>query len=176
MSKPFRDNHVDIISMNAKENAPIEEIVNEFSDGEEKHVLQSPSSNITTSSKHRSSEVMLERNEGNMYTDLDDEDNEKYAISKIMDAVKMLKNETDLRPRITFLDFVGQNMYYAFHQIFLSPKSCFILVVDMTKNLYEKVDVFDSDEKCGSLFESWRYIGNYWSPKLCLDFLVEFLT
>lgn len=143
MIKPFRDNHVDIISMNAKENAPVEEIINEFGDGEEKHVLQSTSSDITTRSKHRSSQVMLERNDGNVYTDSDDEDNEKNAISKIMDDVKMLKNETDLRPRITFLDFAGQNLYYAFHQIFLSPKSCFILVVDMTKNLYEKVDVFD---------------------------------
>lgn len=161
MTKPFR-NHV--ISMNAKENAPVEEIVKKkFSDGEEKDTLQSPSSNITTSSKHRPSQVMLERNEGNVNTDSDAVDNEKYAISKIMDAVKMLKNETDLRPRITFLDFAGQYMYYAFHQIFLSPKSCFILVVDMTKDLYEKVDVSDSDEKCCSLFESWRYIGNYWS-------------
>lgn len=162
MIKPFRDNHV--ISMNAKENDPVAEIVKKkFSDGEEKHAFQSPSSNITTSSKHGSSQVMLERNEGNVKTDSDAVDNEKYAISKIMDAVMMLKNETDLRPRITFLDFAGQYMYYAFHQIFISPKSCFILVVDMTKNLYEKVDVSDSDEKCCSQFESWRYIGNYWS-------------
>lgn len=161
MIKPFREH---VISMNVKENAPVKEIVKKkFSDGEEKHAPLLQSSNITTSSQHRSSQVMLERKEGNVNTDSYAVDNEKYAISKIIDAVKMLKNETDLRLRITFLDFAGQYMYYTFHQIFLSPKSCFILVVDMTKDLYEKVDVSDSDEKCCSLFESWRYIGKYLS-------------
>lgn len=102
---------------------------------------------------------MHERKEANIDSDSEDDDNEEYAISKIMDAVVLLKNETDLHPRITFLDFAGQSMYYAFHQIFLSPKSCSILVVDMTKSLDAKVDVSDTDEKCCSLFESWTYRG-----------------
>lgn len=154
MTKPFRDH---VISMNAKENAPVEEIVKKkFSDGEEKDTLQSPSSNITTSSKHRPSQVMLERNEGNVNTDSDAVDNEKYAISKIMDAVKQLSNEKDLRPRITFLDFAGQSLYYAFHQIYLSPKTCYILVVDMTKYFNERPD---TDDECASRFTSWTYEG-----------------
>lgn len=102
---------------------------------------------------------MHERKEANLDSDSEDDDNEKYAISKIMDAVMLLKNETDWHPRITFLDFAGQSMYYAFHLIFLSPKSCSILVVDMTKSLDAKVDVTDTDEKCCSLFESWTYRG-----------------
>lgn len=86
-------------------------------------------------------------------------DCEKYAILKIKDAVNELLNETDLRPRITFLDFAGQSMFYAFHQIFLCPKS-YILVVDMTKSLDDKVDVQDENEKEFSQFASWRYRGN----------------
>lgn len=50
---------------------------------------------------------MFERNEGNVNIDLDVVDNEKYVILKIMDVVKMLKNEIDLCLRIIFLDFVG---------------------------------------------------------------------
>lgn len=87
-------------------------------------------------------------------------DFEKYAILKIKDAVNELLNENDLRPRITFLDFAGQSMYYAFHQIFLRPKSCSILVVDMTKSLNDKVDFQDGNEKECSQFASWRYRGN----------------
>lgn len=85
---------------------------------------------------------------------------EKYAILKIKDAVNELLNENDLRPRITFLDFAGQSMYYAFHQIFLRPKSCSILVVDMTKSLNDEVDVKDGNEKECSQFASWRYRGH----------------
>lgn len=87
-------------------------------------------------------------------------DFEKYALLKIKDAVNELLNEKDLRPRITFLDFAGQSMYYAFHQIFLRPKSCSILVLDMTKSLNDKVDVQDGNEKECSQFASWRYRGN----------------
>lgn len=89
----------------------------------------------------------------------DSNDNELYAISKIMDAVKQLSNEKVLHPRITFLDFAGQRMYYAFHQIYLSPKTCYILVVDLTQN--PKEQVIDTNEIGGTRFESWTYKGNY---------------
>lgn len=81
---------------------------------------------------------------------------ENHAISKIMDALKQLSNEKDLRPRITFLDFAGQSLYYAFHQIYLSPKTCYILVVDMTKGFNEKPK---TDEECASRFRRWTYEG-----------------
>lgn len=79
------------------------------------------------------------------------------SLSKIMDAVKYLSMENHICPRVTFLDFAGQSIYYAFHQIFFSPKTCYILVVDMTKNLDDKVTV--TDDKCCSLFKSWTYEG-----------------
>lgn len=81
----------------------------------------------------------------------------EYNFSKIMDAVKDLSIENHICPRVTFLDFAGQSMYYAFHQIYFSPKTCYILVVDMTKNLDDKVT--KTDEKCCSLFKSWTYEG-----------------
>lgn len=80
---------------------------------------------------------------------------EEYAMTKIMDALEHLN--TNPRSRITFIDFAGQSIYYAFHQIYLSPKTCYILVVDMTKGLDEKVN---SDETVGSRFDSWTYKGN----------------
>eukprot|EP00105_Crassostrea_gigas_P030613 XP_011453001.1 PREDICTED: probable serine/threonine-protein kinase roco6 [Crassostrea gigas] len=52
-------------------------------------------------------------------------------------------------------------MYYAFHQIFLRPKSCSILVVDMTKSLNDEVDVQDGNEKECSQFALWRYRDYY---------------
>nr|XP_034322048.1 uncharacterized protein LOC109619131 isoform X2 [Crassostrea gigas] len=91
---------------------------------------------------------------------VDQNDFEQYAILKIKNAVNELLNETDLRPRITFLDFAGQSMYYAFHQIFLRPKSCSILVMDMRKD-FNEVDVQDENEKECSQFASWKYSDYY---------------
>lgn len=81
----------------------------------------------------------------------------KYKVSKMMDAVKYLSTENQSCPRVTFLDFAGQSMYYAFHQIYFSPKTCYILVVDMTKNPDDKVT--ETDDECCSLFKSWKYKG-----------------
>lgn len=72
-----------------------------------------------------------------------------------------LSDEKHLRPQITFLDFAGQKTYYAFHQIYLSPKTFYILVVDMTKNFDEIVHEPGDEEiqeNC-SRFESWKYKG-----------------
>lgn len=49
----------------------------------------------------------------------------KDTMSKIMDAmdaVKHVSEKSHRRPKITFFDFAGQSMYYAFHQVYLSPK------------------------------------------------------
>lgn len=100
-----------------------------------------------TLSKIKSSSETYQKQDEEIEKNADNDDIEEYAISKIKDAVNELLNEHDLRPRITFLDFAGQSMYYAFHQIFLRPKSCSILVVDMTKRLDDKVDVKNKDEK-----------------------------
>lgn len=79
----------------------------------------------------------------------------KLPFSTIMDAIKELSKDNPMCPRITFLDFAGQSIYYAFQQIYFSPKTCYILVFDMTKKPNEHVH--ETDGKCCSLFESWAY-------------------
>lgn len=103
------------------------------------------------------------KSESNEFIRCDDahDDDERYAISKIIDDIKKLPSENLIRPRITFLDFAGQSLYYAFHQIYLSPKTCYILVVDMTKNHNEEVLESDVDETDCSRFKSWKYQGNH---------------
>lgn len=125
-----------------------EEISHSPQDREE--ISHSPDNCSTTSTENS----YLQSNENTILAQNVDE---SYAILKIMDAVKQLSKEKGLRPRITFLDFAGQSLYYAFHQIYLSPKTCYILVVDMTKHLKERVP--DTDEQCASQFASWTYEG-----------------
>lgn len=98
---------------------------------------------------------ILEENKTNINTS-PFHDAGEITFSELMDACKDVSTENPLRPRITFLDFAGQSMYYAFQQIYFSPKTCYILVVDMTK---KPGGVVESDVKCCSLFESWTYKG-----------------
>ncbi|XP_062583268.1 uncharacterized protein LOC134245034 [Saccostrea cucullata] len=57
---------------------------------------------------------------------------------------------------LTLLDFAGQSAYYACHQIYLSARAFYILVVDMSKDLNDEVgkDVCDHS---GAVFDSWKY-------------------
>lgn len=111
------------------------------------------------------------------------ETNKDENYSEILNAItEELNNELSgrkhLPTQVTFLDFAGQSMYYAFHQIFLSPKTFYILVVDMTKGLDDKVeepsDMEDKSpgkhEKLCSRFQSWEYKGNALNNHLFLDF------
>lgn len=132
---------------------------NDNAENEETLIFE-PHSQDTTLVQNQFSPEPNEKHGEYIDANVDKIDFEKFAISKIKDAVNELLNEKELRPRITFLDFAGQSMYYAFHQIFLRPKSCSILVVDMTKSLYDKVGDQDENEKECSQFASWRYKGN----------------
>lgn len=76
-------------------------------------------------------------------------------MAKIMDAIEQIDKNPG--PRITFIDFAGQSQYYAFHQIYLSPKTVYILIVDMTKSPDARVT--DTDGESGSRFKSWTYRG-----------------
>lgn len=91
----------------------------------------------------------------NVETNQDHTGNEKYAMAKLMDALEQIDKNPG--PRITFIDFAGQSQYYAFLQIYLSPKTCYILVVDMTKS--PNANVPDPDGEAGSRFVSWTYMG-----------------
>ncbi|XP_062592531.1 probable serine/threonine-protein kinase roco4 [Saccostrea cucullata] len=60
---------------------------------------------------------------------------------------------------LTFFDFGGQCAYYACHQIYLTKRAFYVVVVDASKRLDQKVDkeVCDQD---GSVFSEWTY-GDY---------------
>ncbi|XP_062571888.1 probable serine/threonine-protein kinase pats1 [Saccostrea cucullata] len=58
--------------------------------------------------------------------------------------------------KITMTDFAGQCSYYASHQIFLSPRAFFILVLNMEKKFDDKV----GEEVCcqeGSVYGGWTH-------------------
>ncbi|XP_061193662.1 uncharacterized protein LOC133201885 [Saccostrea echinata] len=60
----------------------------------------------------------------------------------------------DPEKKITMTDFAGQCSYYASHQIFLSPRAFFILVLNMEKKFDDKV----GEEVCfqeGSIYKEW---------------------
>ena len=56
--------------------------------------------------------------------------------------------------RISFFDFAGESIYYVSHQIYLSPMTVYILVVDMSKEPDEK-----TPENKLTRFGSWTYKG-----------------
>ena len=59
--------------------------------------------------------------------------------------------------RISFINFGGQNIYYAFHQTYLSRNAVYILVLDMTKGFEEKEP--NNPHTVLAQFESWTYKG-----------------
>ncbi|XP_061192116.1 uncharacterized protein LOC133200314 [Saccostrea echinata] len=63
---------------------------------------------------------------------------------------------------ISMTDFAGQVAYYACHQVYLSRRAFYIVVIDMSKNLNEESRMYDTDRHypTGSLFHTWTY-GDY---------------
>ena len=77
-------------------------------------------------------------------------------MNTIMKAVHyLLKHPRN--SRITFLKFAGESIYYASHQIYLSPKTIYILVVDMSKEP-DEIETKTPENKL-TRFESWTYKG-----------------
>ncbi|XP_062577856.1 uncharacterized protein LOC134239716 [Saccostrea cucullata] len=60
---------------------------------------------------------------------------------------------------ISMTDFAGQVAYYACHQVYLSRRAFYVVVVDMSKGLDEEVRIHHTDRHNpdGSLFHSWKY-------------------
>lgn len=98
--------------------------------------------------------------------DISLQDDERYAIVKIIGDDKILPGENLIRPLITFLDIPGPSLFYAFLQIYSSPKTCYIMVVDMTKSpndqVLEHVDKIDC-----SRTKPWKYQGNELVVQYC---------
>lgn len=73
-----------------------------------------------------------------------------------MDAVDQSSIEKHVHSRFAFSESAEQTLFNAFHNIFFHQKTCFILVVDMTRCLDEQL----CDENCDSRFKPWTYGGN----------------
>ncbi|XP_062575901.1 probable serine/threonine-protein kinase pats1, partial [Saccostrea cucullata] len=60
---------------------------------------------------------------------------------------------------ISMTDFAGQVAYYACHQVYLSRRAFYIVVIDMSKGLDEEVRIYHTDRHNpeGSLFHTWKY-------------------
>ncbi|XP_062597707.1 uncharacterized protein LOC134259121 [Saccostrea cucullata] len=65
-------------------------------------------------------------------------------------------SEKEKLPTVSMLDFAGQLAYYACHQIYVTPKAFFILVLDMTKKFEDVVDK-EKDNQEGLIFSVWTY-------------------
>ncbi|XP_061193746.1 uncharacterized protein LOC133201976 [Saccostrea echinata] len=79
---------------------------------------------------------------------------ENSEISGILRVSKDVSDDPE--KKITMVDFAGQCSYYASHQIFLSPRAFFILVLNMDKKFDDKV----GEEVCsqeGSIYKGWTH-------------------
>ncbi|XP_061177437.1 probable serine/threonine-protein kinase roco4 [Saccostrea echinata] len=65
----------------------------------------------------------------------------------------------DEKQILSVMDFGGQCAYYACHQIYLSRRAFYLLVIDMSKSFKEKVDESLCEQR-GTMFADWTY-GEY---------------
>ncbi|XP_062618155.1 uncharacterized protein LOC134279765 [Saccostrea cucullata] len=99
-------------------------------------------------------------------TEVKEEVNTVEVMASVLssEAQKMVKDEIFQKilsekenlPTVSMLDFAGQLAYYACHQIYVTPKAFFILVLDMTKRFEDVVDR-EKDNQEGSIFSVWTY-------------------
>ncbi|XP_061187275.1 uncharacterized protein LOC133195453 [Saccostrea echinata] len=79
------------------------------------------------------------------------------APAMVKDEIfRKILSEKEKLPTVSMLDFAGQLAYYACHQIYVTPKAFFILVLDMTKRFEDVVDK-EKDNQEGSIFSVWTY-------------------
>ncbi|XP_062593777.1 uncharacterized protein LOC134255284 [Saccostrea cucullata] len=79
------------------------------------------------------------------------------ATTMVKDEIfQKILSEKEKLPTVSMLDFAGQLAYYACHQIYVTPKAFFILVLDMTKKFDDVVDQ-EKDNQEGSIFSVWTY-------------------
>ncbi|XP_062579273.1 uncharacterized protein LOC134241223, partial [Saccostrea cucullata] len=87
------------------------------------------------------------------------ENSEAFSSASELSGVLQIlskNNSNDPEKKITMTDFAGQCAYYASHQIFLSPRAFFILVLNMEKKFEDKV----GEEVCrqkGSIYKEWTH-------------------
>ncbi|XP_061193258.1 uncharacterized protein LOC133201472 [Saccostrea echinata] len=92
--------------------------------------------------------------------DVDDKTKSLKVKTRYMDHRNKEANATNVESKtLTFFDFGGQSAYYACHQIYLTRRAFYVVVVDASKRLDQKVDKSVCDQD-GSVFSEWTY-GDY---------------
>ncbi|XP_062599257.1 probable serine/threonine-protein kinase pats1, partial [Saccostrea cucullata] len=88
------------------------------------------------------------------------DETKSLKVRRPMDHRYYEKNKTDFEKKtLTLFDFGGQCAYYACHQIYLTRRAFYVVVVDASKRLDQKVDKKVCDQG-GSVFSGWTY-GDY---------------
>ncbi|XP_056015101.1 probable serine/threonine-protein kinase pats1 [Ostrea edulis] len=84
-----------------------------------------------------------------------------FEIAPESDCLKDLPVDTDKEGKqlLSILDFGGQCAYYACHQVYLSRRALYLLVINMSKRFDEKVDPLLCEQE-GTMFTDWSY-GEY---------------
>ncbi|XP_061177530.1 probable serine/threonine-protein kinase pats1 [Saccostrea echinata] len=84
-----------------------------------------------------------------------------FEILEDKDFLKAVTEETEKEGKqlLSVMDFGGQCAYYACHQVYLSRRAFYLLVIDMSKSFEEKVDPAMCEQE-GTMFADWTY-GEY---------------
>ncbi|KAH3864075.1 uncharacterized protein LOC127866740 [Dreissena polymorpha] len=70
--------------------------------------------------------------------------------------VPLERIETEIT--VSVWDFAGQTLYYSTHQFFLNQRSIYLVLMDMTKSLHDKVEEFDGSGIWCGLVNECKYL------------------
>ncbi|XP_062620716.1 uncharacterized protein LOC134282331 [Saccostrea cucullata] len=83
-----------------------------------------------------------------------------FEASKEKDFLNAVEEEDkEGKALLSVMDFGGQCAYYACHQVYLTRRAFYLLVIDMSKSFDEKVDPALCEQE-GTMFADWTY-GEY---------------
>ncbi|XP_062611349.1 uncharacterized protein LOC134273186 [Saccostrea cucullata] len=84
-----------------------------------------------------------------------------FDIDRDRKCLKGLEEDVDTENKclLSVVDFAGQCAYYACHQVYLSRRAFYLLVIDMSKKFDEKVDQALCEQE-GTMFADWTF-GQY---------------
>lgn len=125
--------------------------------------LENPDSDMEETSFSVKDEEMLESNATSiLHTQRYDE----YSRPSLSKSSSNLNCSEDCKRSVSannlkmlsLLDFSGHSAYYACHHIFFSPRTFYILVVDMTKKLDSVAD--EASIVNDLIYSNWTYAGN----------------
>lgn len=80
------------------------------------------------------------------------------SVKKTQQNGATAMEDTVGKKTLSVFDFGGQCVYYACHQIYLTRRAFYMVVVDASKHLDQVVDAEVCDQD-GTVFSGWKYEG-----------------